>query len=366
MNKAINILSFVFFVTILVTSCTPDPVDNSISLIDIEYSPTDFLVDVPAEFPSLEIPTGNALTLDGIKLGQHLFFDPILSADSTMSCASCHLPEAGFTDQLAVSTGIDGVAGERSSMSLINSGFVFNGLFWDGRIQTLEAQALLPVEDPIELHHKWQDVIPKLRSISLYQELFRKAFGISTTDEITKELAAKAIAQYERILISGNSNFDKFLRFEYFFTEEENEGFAMFFDKDPDIIDAECFHCHSASLFTDNSFRNNGLDGVQDLTEFTDLGRGAITGNPLDNGKFRVPTLRNITLTAPYMHDGRFQTLEEVIEHYDSGGHFAPNRDPLIYELGLTDSEKANLLAFLHTLVDTSYLSKDYITNPFK
>lgn len=356
-------LSLVFVLTV---GCNEDPVDNSISLTDIEYNPTDFLVDVPVEFPALEIPDDNPLTTDGIRLGQHLFFDPILSADSTMSCASCHLPEAGFTDQLAVSTGIDGVAGQRSSMSLVNSGFSFNGLFWDGSIQTLEDQALLPVEDPIELHHEWQELIPDLRSIPLYQELFRKAFGISTTSEITKELAVKAIAQYERVLISGNSNFDKFLRSEYFFSEEEGEGFAMFFDKDPDIVDAECFHCHSASLFTDNTFRNNGLDEVQDLAEFTDLGRGGVTGNPLDNGKFRVPTLRNITLTAPYMHDGRFQTLEEVIEHYNSGGHFAPNRDPLIYELGLTDSEKSNLLAFLHTLVDTSYLSKDYITNPFK
>ncbi len=350
----------------MTNGCKEEPIDNSISLTSIEYNPTEFLPDVPEEFPLLEIPEDNPLTSDGIRLGQHLFFDPILSADSTMSCASCHLPEAGFTDQLAFSTGIDGVAGERSSMSLVNSGFSFNGLFWDGRIPSLETQALLPVEDPIELHHDWQEVIPALRNLPLYQELFRKAFGISTTSEITKELAAKAIAQYERVLISGNSNFDKFLRFEYFFSEEESNGFAMFFDKDPEIIDAECFHCHSASLFTDNSFRNNGLDEVTDLAEFSDLGRGAVTGNPLDNGKFRVPTLRNITLTAPYMHDGRFQTLEEVIDHYDSGGHFAPNRDPLIYELGLTNTEKQNLLAFLHTLVDTSYLSKEYIINPFK
>lgn len=348
------------------TTLTSTTLDPSIkSLTDIGYSPIEFQPEIPSNFPILEVPEDNPLTVDGIKLGQHLFFDPILSADSTMSCASCHFPEAGFTDQLAVSTGIDGIAGKRSSMSLVNIGYAYTGLFWDGSAQTLEEQALLPVEDPIELHNSWMNLIPKLASSPLYQELFRKAFGIETTAEITKELAAKAIAQFERVIISGDSKFDEEERGEYFYSEEENEGFVMFFDEDPDILDAECFHCHSAPLLTDNSFRNNGLDEVSDLSDFTDLGRGAINGNPLDNGKFRVPTLRNITLTAPYMHDGRFETLEEVLDHYSIGGHFSPNRDPEMVKLDLTDDQKQNLITFLHTLTDTSYLSLEYLKNPF-
>jgi len=363
--KQVYISFILVTVILLISGCKEDPVDNSVSLRGIEYNPQSVNLELPPEFPALEIPEDNPLTIDGVSLGQHLFFDPILSADSTMSCASCHLPEAAFTDHLAQSPGIDGVAGPRSSMSLVNAGFIYTGLFWDGRIQSLEEQALIPVEDPIELHHKWQDLIPQLRLSPMYQELFRKAFGIASSSEITKELAAKAIAQYERMIISGNSDFDKYLRQEYFFSDEEADGFAMFFDKDPDIVDAECFHCHSAPLITDNSFKNNGLDEVDDPSEFIDLGRGEVTGNPLDYGKFRVPTLRNITLTAPYMHDGRFETLEEVIDHYNSGGHFSPNKDPLIYPLGLSDNEKQNLIAFLHTLEDTSFLSNEYIKNPF-
>ena len=348
-------------------SCTDSSVvdPSTISLLEIEYEPVDFSLDLPATFPMLEMPADNPLTEGGVKLGQHLFFDPILSADSTMSCASCHLPEAGFTDNLGVSTGIDGIAGSRSSMSLVNIGFSYTGLFWDGRVQTLEEQALLPVEDPIELHNTWMNVVPKLAAKPLYQELFRKAFGIENTSEVTKELAAKAIAQYERVLISGNSKFDQEARNEYFYSEEENEGFVMFFDEDPDIIDAECFHCHSAPLLTDNSYRNNGLDEVSDPADFVDLGRGLVSGNPLEYGAFKVPTLRNIVLTAPYMHDGRFKTLEEVLDHYSSGGHFSPNRDTEMRKLDLTDDQKQNLIAFLHTLTDTSYLSLEHVKNPF-
>lgn len=360
-------IASILTISLFITSCSePITTDSfSTSLTDIVYDPVEFTPNLPSSFPILEVPEDNPLTVDGIKLGQHLFFDPVLSADSTMSCASCHLPEAGFTDQLAVSTGIDGIAGTRSSMSLVNIGFAYTGLFWDGSVQTLEEQALLPVEDPIELHNSWMNVIPKLGSLPLYQELFRKAFGIESTSEISKELAAKAIAQYERVLISGNSKYDKEERGEYFYSEEENEGFVMFFDEDPDILDAECFHCHSAPLLTDNSFRNNGLDAVSDLADFADLGRGGFNEISLDNGKFRVPTLRNIALTAPYMHDGRFQTLNEVLDHYSMGGHFSPNRDPEMVKLDLTEDQKQNLIAFLHTLTDTSYLSLEYIQNPF-
>lgn len=341
-----------------------DQEDLGVLLTDIEYAPENYSIDVPPEFPVLEIPAGNELTYDGIRLGQHLFFDPILSADSTMACASCHFPEKAFTDNLAFSTGIDGIEGTRSSMSLVNQAFYNTGLFWDGRVGTLEAQALLPVEDPIELHNNWSDLMDKLREHELYQELFRKAFGIEYSGEMTKELAAKSLAQYQRIIISGNSKFDLTLRNESALSDEELNGFNMFFDF-PDTKDAECGHCHAAPLMTDNTFKNNGITGVDDLDDFVDKGFGALTGNPLDNGKFRVPSLRNIELTAPYMHDGRFETLDEVIDHYITGGHPSPNKDAQMIPLTLNEEEKGNLKAFLLTLTDTSYLENEFIKNPF-
>ena len=353
--------------TIMACECE-EPGDNlGRSLMDIDFSPNAYFPEVPPEFPAIELPDNNDLTIEKIELGQHLFFDPILSADSTMACASCHFPEKGFTDNFAVSTGIDGIAGTKSSMSLVNMAFYNTGLFWDGRSASLEDQALLPVEDPIELHNNWPGVMTKLMEHDLYPQLFRKAFGVDYTSEMTKEMAAKALAQYQRAIISGNSKFDKFLRNTGGLSDEELEGMQMFFDNDPDGVlpDAGCLHCHSAPLLTDNTFRNNGLEEVEDRADYPDLGYGNVTGFPLDYGKFRVPTLRNISLTAPYMHDGRFETLEEVIEHYDSGGKPSPNSDIELLVLGLTEQQKVNLKLFLLTLVDTSYLENEYIRNPF-
>ncbi len=362
--KQLSFLILLAFALIACESCDPDPI-SGISLTHIEYSPTSFDLEKPANFPELEIPSDNPLTVEKIELGRHLFYDPILSADSTMSCASCHLPELAFTDNLAFSEGIDGIAGNRSSMSIVNVGFYYTGLFWDGRSQTLEDQAILPVEDPIELHNNWPELMEKLRSSELYQRLFREAFGIDNTLEMTKELAAKAISSFERVIISGDAKIDRFTLNIGVLTDEELEGFEMFFDINPDLPDAECGHCHSYPLMTTNEFRNNGISEADDLADFPDKGYGTLTGNPLDNGKFRSPSLRNIQLSGPYMHDGRFETLREVIEHYNSGGKSSPNKDPLIYPLGLTEEQKDNLEAFLHTMLDTSYLDKDYITNPF-
>lgn len=364
-KSTIILFTILAFTICLFESCEDPVMDLGTSLTDIKYSPTSYNLDLPAEFPPFELPDDNELTTEKVELGQHLFYDPILSADSTMSCSSCHLPEKGFTDGERISFGIDGIAGERSSMSLVNQAFYNTGLFWEGRVETLEEQALLPVEDPIELHNNWNGLMKKLRNHDLYPTLFRKAFGVDYTGEMTKEMAAKALAQFQRVIISGNSKFDRVIRDEDVFTDEELEGFEMFFDRNPDLVDAECAHCHNAPLLTTNEYRNNGLTEVENLSDFPDLGRGLVTGNPLDYGKFRVPSLRNISLTGPYMHDGRFETLEEVIEHYNSGGHFSPNRDPLLYPLGLTEEEKSNLKLFLLTLVDTSYLSNTYIQNPF-
>ncbi|MEM6726411.1 MAG: cytochrome c peroxidase [Bacteroidota bacterium] len=338
------------------------------SLLNIAYEPQNYNLRQPPGFPQMEIPADNPITLAGVELGRRLFYDPILSADSTQSCSSCHFQNLSFTDARNVSTGIDGIAGTRSAMALVNLGYNFNGLFWDGSTSTLESQALLPIEDPIELHFNWPDLICKLSNHPDYPAYFREAFGINNTNQITKELAAKAMAQFERTMISDESKFDRVIyRQEEFFSDDELNGYEMFFDLASGILpDAECGHCHNAPLFTVNNYRNNGLDEALDLNDFDDIGFGAVTGNVFDNGKFRIPTLRNIALTAPYMHDGRFETLEEVIDHYDSGGHYADNLDPLIFPIGLTDEQKDQILAFLHTLTDTTSLMREEFSNPFQ
>ncbi|MDX1911252.1 MAG: cytochrome c peroxidase [Saprospiraceae bacterium] len=359
----------------LPTEPIPEPGDLSA----IPYDPQPYTIKKPDFFPNVPVPANNPMTVEGVQLGRRLFYDPILSADSTMSCASCHLPEGSFTDNKAVSTGIDGIAGRRSSMSLLNIAYANNGLFWDGRSATLEAQALLPVEDPIELHTTWPEVIEKLKTHPTYPAYFRKAFGINDRKEITKELAGKAMAQFERILISsGTSKFDLFLQTEDpdVFDEEELDGYLMYFEEawryGLNLPDAQCFHCHGGVTLTGNNYFNNGLDAVASLDDFVDKGRFEVTGNPSDRGKFRTPTMRNIALTAPYMHDGRFMTLEEVVENYARKGHGVANEDPNIPLVGLnapnntlSEAHKRALVKFLHTLTDTTFINNPDIQNPF-
>ena len=360
------LLAILFFSLLL--SCNKD--DKSVptkgDLEGISYNPDAYALSVPDGFRDMIIPEDNLLTNQGIFLGRKLFYDPILSGDNTMSCASCHFATASFTDHLATSKGIDGINGKRSAMSLLNVGYNDKGFFWDGRSTTLEEQALMPVEDPIELHADWGDVVAKIRKHSSYPAEFRKAFGIKDRKEITKELVAKALAQFERTLVSsGNSKFDRAFRGETFLTPAELNGMDMFFDQSDVLPDAECGHCHNKPLFTTNKYINNGIDLANDLNDFEDWGYGAITGKKSDNGKFKIPSLRNIALTAPYMHDGRFNTLEEVIEHYNAGGKYAENRHPLILNLQLTEVQKSELIAFLHTLTDTSFVNNPKFSNPF-
>ncbi len=369
----------ILFLGFFLASCDPDegpggnpPPDNDVDLTHIPYNPTPYDLEIPPGFPEMHIPPDNPLTQEGVELGRFLFFDPILSGDSTQSCGTCHMPKGNFTDNQPVSEGITGALGSRSAMPLSNIGFANNGLFWDGRAPTLEEQALQPVENPIEMAAEWEDVEERLRRHPVYQEMFRKAFGIQKASEIDRFLAAKAIAQFQRTLISAGSKFDrKVLQNDpsVFFTDLETDGFLMFFDKGQSLgfPDAECFHCHNEPLFTTEEYKNNGLDSVPDLNSFPDKGRGEVTGKVIDNGTFRIPTLRNIALSAPYMHDGRFQTLEEVLEHYNSGGHFAPNVDAgFIRPLGLTEYQKEAIIAFLHTLTDTSFINNPAFQNPFE
>ncbi len=364
--KTISYYSILIALVIGLSRChdTID-IEPGVDLTHIAYQPVPYSPLIPERFPALEQPHDNHMTIDGIWLGRKLFYDPILSIDSTISCSSCHQQFGSFTDQLAISPGVAGVT-SRSSMSLINIGFHHSGLFWDGRVQTLEEQALIPVEDPKEMGESWERVEEKLKDHPTYPADFRKAFGIETATMITRELAAKAIAQFERSLISGgNTKYDRFARGEIFLDENEYNGYLMFFDFEPSVPDAECAHCHNAPLFATSDFFNNGLQESPDFLGFVDKGLGLFTGKPSDNGKFKAPTLRNVAFTAPYMHDGRFETLEEVVDHYNSGGKSSPNKNALLYPLHLTESQKSDLIAFILTLTDSSTLVNEAFQSPF-
>ncbi|EAR13649.1 probable cytochrome-c peroxidase [Polaribacter irgensii 23-P] len=324
---------------------------------DERYAPTPYRLKIPTLFsdkliPPI-IPADNPLTIEGVALGKKLFFDPILSGDETQSCASCHNPQKSFTDQQPFSTGIEGNLGSRNAMPLFNLAWNFDERFaWDGKEFGLERQALEPVSNPIELHSNWQNIGEKLENNAIYKDLFLNAFGSSKIDST---LITKAIAQFERTLISGNAKFDKYVRGETTLTIEEQNGFDVFMDESK----GDCFHCHGSNnnpLWTDNKFHNNGLD-----THFSDLGLGAVTGDPNDNGKFKTPSIRNLNFTAPYMHDGRFATLEEVINHYSEGLKKSLTIDPLMKQVNeggvqLSPQEKTNLKAFLRSLSDSEFV----------
>lgn len=317
-------------------------------------------------FAEIIFPVDNPTTPRGLEIGEQLFFDPILSADSTISCSSCHLPELAFSDGRAVSIGIHGNSGRRNSPSLANIGYRHTTMFWDGRASDLESQALHPVADPNEMGGDWPTIIARLRKHPDYAEALRSAFGLASIRQINPDHVGKALAQFQRSLVSYNSKYDQVLREEVTYTPSEARGHAIFFDEadfsdDPTIAAlpvGECAHCHTAPHFTNQQFFNNGLDEAPTLTEFADFGRGAVTGNHYQNGLFRTPGLRNISLTAPYMHDGRMTTLEEVIDHYNSGGHYGENRSANVRPLKLSDRDKTDLIAFLHTLTDTVFVNQ--------
>ena len=314
-----------------------------------EYNPIPVVFEKPVNFPYPNLPEDNPLTEEGIKLGKKLFYDPILSGNNTMSCADCHFQENSFSDPAQFSVGIEGVLGSMNASTIVNAAWNTSN-FWDGRAISLEEQAFGPVTSFIELHSpSWNEVSQKLMAKDEYKRLFREAFN---TNLIDSNHVVKAIAQFERILISADSKFDKFLDYRASLTPSELRGKEIF-----ETEKGDCFHCHSYPLFTSNDFHNNGIDPENEMGN----GRYDVTADINDKGKFKSPTLRNIELTAPYMHDGRFQTLEEVIEHYNFGGHNSSTIDPLMKKvgigLGLSQQNKVDLINFLKTLTDTSFIN---------
>lgn len=357
MKKELFYISLFF--TLTFTSCKTESVENYVNI------PTPSPLKIPKLFEdnilNPVIPINNLQTVEGIALGKKLFFDPILSGNNTQACADCHAPENAFTDSSRFSDGIDGVLGKRNSMPLFNLAWNYDEkFFWDGGVFSLEHQAFIPVSDPTEMKSSWTQLEQELQNHPQYPNLFQKAFGTLTIDST---LVTKAIAQFERTLISSNSKFDKYLLGETELTPEELEGFNVFMDE----TRGDCFHCHGSDknpLWTDNIFHNNGLDET-----FTDLGLGAITGDPADNGKFKSPSLRNLAFTDPYMHDGRFTTLDEVINHYSEGLKNSSTIDPLMKKVSqggvqLSAQDKANLKAFLLSLSDYEFINNLDFTNP--
>lgn len=373
MRQIVRHRKLIFFSILLVliaaVACDKDPAPEpdvvEEDLTAIPYEPTPYSLSVALNYPKMNIPASNPMTREGIELGRKLFYDPIMSRDSTISCGSCHFQSESFKDPRGISIGVDGRTGRRTSMNLINVGYNTKNLFWDGRSTSLEDQVIHPVEDPNELDHDWAVLEKQIRRHDDYPAAFRRAFGITSKDQIDQELISKAIAQFERTLISsGTTRYDQALRGEIVLTEDELDGYLMFVDAVPDLPDAECGHCHAEPLFTTFEFKNNGLENIDNLEDFPDKGRGEVTGALWDNGKFKIPTLFNAAVSPPYMHDGRFETLEEVMDHYNSGGHRQANTDPLIVPLGLTEKQKQQVIAFVKTLTDTAFLNQPEFADP--
>jgi cytochrome c peroxidase len=310
-----------------------------------KYTPYRFIMS--ATFPVPNLPRDNPFIEERVALGKALFSETALSRDGSISCSSCHQAEAGFSDPRRFSPGVSGRTGTRQSMPLMNLAWK-SSYFWDGREPTLRTQALMPIQDHVEMDETLERVTTKLTAKPSYPPMFVAAFG---TAEITTEKIGLALEQFLLTLTVYDSKFDQALRGKATLNDSEKRGFELFmteYEPRTGQLGADCFHCHGGPLFSDHQFHNNGLDG-------DDPGRARITGAASDQGKFSSPSLRNIALTAPYMHDGRFATLEEVVEHYSNGIHRSATLDPNLAKhpengLNLSAEDQAALVAFLKTL----------------
>lgn len=310
---------------------------------------TDWLVHVPVnlggKMPELRFP----VTREGYELGKLLFFDPILSGNNTIACASCHKPHLAFTDGLALSDhGASGKPLERNTPSIVNTAWM-SGLFWDGGAKDIESLALGPIEHEDEMNQNIHELVLELRHDTAYTSRFIKVFP---DEGITPHTIIRALGQFQNALVSANSRYDYYRRNEngVILSSLELQGLAL--------VEKHCTSCHATDLFTDNMYHNNGLDSLFSDNTFlqTRLGRFRITRDSNDLGKYKTPTLRNVALTAPYMHDGRFATLHEVLDHYSENIKQSPTLDKRLRQpLQLTRQEKQAIVEFLHSLTDYSF-----------
>jgi cytochrome c peroxidase len=300
-------------------------------------------VRVPLGLLPITWPSDNPYSADKVELGRLLFFDPRLSKDDSISCASCHSPEHAFTDGQPNSKGMAGQRGNRSAPTTLNRAYSL-AQFWDGRAASLEDQAKGPMANPIEMAHTHDGVVSKLNMIVGYRARFEKVFG---SPEVNIDQVAQAIATFERTLLSGNSPYDRYKAGQKAaLTPSQIRGLDIFVNK------AKCDQCHEGINFTSNSYHNLGV-GMDRPNP--DPGRSEVTKDPRDLGAFKTPTLRDIARTAPYMHDGSIKTLEEVVEFYDKGGTPNPNLDQKMKPLKLTEQDKKDLVAFLKALNGESW-----------
>jgi cytochrome c peroxidase len=298
------------------------------------------------ELISVPAPQDNPTTEDKAELGRKLFFDKRLSRDGTISCATCHNPSKAFTDQLTTSRGINGQTTERNSPSLFNSGFLKTAMF-DAHLQSLELQVIVPIQEKTEMGHNMKELIPQLRTIPEYLAAAKKIFN----RDFDAYVLTRSISAFERTLVSMNSRYDQFQRGnKRALNKSEQAGLKLFTEK------LYCAKCHPAPYFTTFEAENNGL--YRDYEPIADKGRFRIHLDSNDIGKFKVPSLRNIELTFPYMHDGNLKTLEDVIAHYSKGGQRHPKQNKVIVPFQLNEQEHKQLIAFLKSLTDTSYLNK--------
>ncbi|HET6281833.1 MAG TPA: cytochrome c peroxidase [Polyangia bacterium] len=299
----------------------------------------------PTGFPAGPItasaPADNALTEARAQLGKRLFFDTGLSRTGDVACATCHLQERAFAQDTAVSVGVDGRAGTRNAPSLANLAWN-DSLFWDGRVRTLEELTGKPIENPVEMDLPLVEAVARLTEVASYAQAFAEAYG-GAPSELSLQ---RALASFVRTLVSAATPYDRFLHGdEQALTAPARRGLALFFNR------AGCFRCHPPGALTNDGFFNNGS-----TVEGGDPGRQAITNRSGDLGKFKVPGLRNVAVTAPYMHDGSLPTLEDVVDQYARGGRGGPNTDVLIAPLDLTTDEKTDLISFLRALTDEAFV----------
>jgi cytochrome c peroxidase len=354
------VLLILLATSFMFSSCRRDKISRSV---------TPYELDIPSHFPDMPIPPDNPMTVEGVELGRKLFYEVKLSRDNSISCASCHAPDNAFSDPNQFSEGVDGQIGTRNSMALVNLGWQ-TSFFWDGRAETLEEQILEPVTNPIEMDQSWTATVSKLSQSTEYNNDFYTVFGV---EEFDSTHVSKAIAQFLRTMISGSSKYDVMYKYQNSIpltqaeqmiwddiTVEEWAGMDVFFS----LSGGDCLHCHDGALAQVNMFANNGLD-----VTFDDPGRMLITGNPNDEGKFKVPTLRNIELTSPYMHDGRFSSLAEVVNHYSIGVTNSSTVDPMMEfaDQGgaqLDAQERQLLITFLKTFTDEEFVNNSDFQDP--
>lgn len=326
--------------------------------------PQPYALPVPANFSAPVFDTQNPMTNEGIELGRKLFYDKRLSGTNQVACASCHLPERSFSDGIALShLGASGVTLHRNAPALINLAWANNGLFWDGGSTNLESQAFGPITSPDEMAQNLYELIDELKGDPDYVQRFQRAFR----QDVNSAGVVKALAQFQRTFISAGSRYDQYIRKETggALTADELQGLQL--------VQQKCQGCHKGDLFTDNDYHNNGIDAdfSNDQLEGIYQGRYRITYRLADLGKFKTPTLRNVMVTAPYMHDGRFATIEEVLDHYAGKVKVSATTDPLVMPGGshapgilLSPDEKQKIIAFLRTLTDNGFLNNPKLQKP--